>query len=99
VGIDCPQQAVMIYTSREHGITVDIRIGITQAPREIALEVEDDTKARDALKKSVEKALKGEIDTLWITDKKGRDIAIPAAKIAYVEIGSTDAERRIGFGD
>ena len=34
-----------------------------------------------------------------ITDKKGKDIAIPSAKIAYVEIGSTDAERRIGFGD
>jgi hypothetical protein len=43
--------------------------------------------------------LKGETATLWITDKKGKDIAIPSAKIAYVEIGSTDAERRIGFGD
>jgi hypothetical protein len=78
---------------------VDIRIGITQAPREIAVEVEDDAKAREALKKSVDAALKGETATLWITDKKGKDIAIPSAKIAYVEIGSTDAERRIGFGD
>ena len=78
---------------------MDIRIGITQAPREIAIEVEDDAKAREALKKSVDVALKGETTTLWITDKKGKDIAIPSAKIAYVEIGSTDAERRIGFGD
>jgi C4-type Zn-finger protein len=78
---------------------VDIRIGITQAPREIAIEVEDDAKARETLKKSVDAALKGETTTLWITDKKGKDIAIPSAKIAYVEIGSTDAERRIGFGD
>jgi hypothetical protein len=78
---------------------VDIRIGITQAPREIAIEVEDNAKAREALKKSVDAALKGELTTLWITDKKGKDIAIPSAKIAYVEIGSTDAERRIGFGD
>jgi hypothetical protein len=77
---------------------VDIRIGITQAPREIAIEVEDDAKAREALKKNVEAALKGEIITLWITDKKGRDTAIPTAKIAYVEIGSSDAERKIGFG-
>ena len=77
---------------------MDIRIGITQAPREIAIEVEDDAKAREALKKNVEAALKGEIITLWITDKKGRDIAIPTAKIAYVEIGSSDAERKIGFG-
>ena len=78
---------------------MDIRIGITQAPREIAVEVEDDAKAREALKKSVDAALKGETTTLWITDKKGKDIAIPSAKIAYVELGSTDAERRIGFGD
>ena len=78
---------------------MDIRIGITQAPREIAIEVEDNAKAREALKKSVDAALKGESTTLWITDKKGKDSAIPSAKIAYVEIGSTDAERRIGFGD
>ena len=78
---------------------MDIRIGITQAPREIAIEVEDDAKARKALKASVDAALNGESETLWITDKKGKDIAIPSAKIAYVEIGSTDAERRIGFGD
>jgi uncharacterized protein YnzC (UPF0291/DUF896 family) len=78
--------------------TVDIRIGVTQASREIAVEVDDDAKVRQALKASVESAMKGEIDTLWITDKKGRDIAVPAAKIAYVEIGSADADRRIGFG-
>ena len=77
---------------------MDIRIGITQAPREIAIEVEDDAKARDALKASIDAALKGEVTTLWITDKKGRDIAIPAAKIAYVELGSGDADRKIGFG-
>ena len=77
---------------------MDIRIGITQALREIALEVEDDAKAREALKSSVDAALKGETETLWITDKKGRDIAIPSAKIAYVEIGSSDPDRRIGFG-
>jgi hypothetical protein len=77
---------------------VDIRIGITQAPREIAIEVEDDAKAREALKKNVEAALKGEIITLWITDKKGRDTAIPTAKIAYVEICSSDPDRKIGFG-
>jgi hypothetical protein len=77
---------------------VDIRIGITQAPREIAIEVEDDAKTRDALKANVEKALTGEIATLWITDKKGRDIAVPAAKIAYVEIGTGEDGKRIGFG-
>ena len=77
---------------------MDIRIGITQAPREIAIEVDDDAAKRDQLKAEVDKALRGETVTLWITDKKGRDIAIPSAKIAYVEIGSGEDSRRIGFG-
>ena len=42
--------------------------------------------------------LSGATDVLWVTDKRGRDIGIPAAKIAYVEVGSADGERRIGFG-
>ena len=27
-----------------------------------------------------------------------RDIAVPSAKIAYIELGTSDSERRIGFG-
>ena len=75
---------------------VDVRIGVTQAPREISLEVEDSD--RDDLKSRVEAALSGATDVLWITDKRGRDVGVPAAKIAYVEVGSAEGERRIGFG-
>jgi hypothetical protein len=79
-------------------IDVDIRIGVTQAPREISLELEDDEKTRQAFKTAVDDALAGKSTTLWVVDKRGRDIAIPSAKIAYVEIGSSGADRRIGFG-
>lgn len=75
---------------------MDIRIGVTQAPREITMEIDDDV--RDTVKKNVDAALKGEVDTLWLSDKKGREVVVPAAKIAYVEFGSPDADRRIGFG-
>ncbi len=75
---------------------VDVRIGVTQAPREISLEVDD--AVRDDLKTRVEAALSGATDVLWITDKRGRDVGVPAAKIAYVEVGSAEGERRIGFG-
>ena len=75
---------------------MDVRIGVTQAPREISLEVEDGD--RDDLKARVEAALGGATDVLWVTDKRGRDVGIPAGKIAYVEVGSADGERRIGFG-
>ena len=77
---------------------MDIRIGVTNAPREINIEVEDDEAARTALKSAVDGALSGGAKVLWVTDKKGRDIAVPADRIAYVEIGSAAAERRIGFG-
>ena len=76
---------------------VDLRIGVTQAPRELSIELPDDAD-RDDLKARVEAALAGAADVLWVTDRRGRDVAVPAAKIAYVDLGSSDSERRIGFG-
>ncbi|MDJ0769873.1 MAG: DUF3107 domain-containing protein [Ilumatobacter sp.] len=75
---------------------MDVRIGVTQAPRELSVEVDD--AERDDLKSKVEAALSGASDVLWIVDKRGRDIAVPATKLAYVEVGSADGDRRIGFG-
>ena len=76
---------------------VDVRIGVTQTPREISLELADDSD-RAAIKSKIEAALTGAVDVLWLTDKKGRDVGISAAKIAFVELGAADGERRIGFG-
>ena len=76
---------------------MDVRIGVTQAPRELTIELDEDTD-RDELKARVEAALAGESDVLWVTDRRGKDAAIPSAKIAYVELGSADSDRRIGFG-
>ena len=76
---------------------MDVRIGVTQAPRELTIELDEDTD-RDELKARVEAALAGASDVLWVTDKRGKDVAIPSAKIAYVELGSADSDRRIGFG-
>ena len=76
---------------------MDVRIGVTQAPREISLELDDDT-SRDELKAKVEAALAGTVDVLWLTDRRGRDVAVPSAKIAYVELGRADGDRRMGFG-
>ena len=33
-----------------------------------------------------------------VTDRKGRQVGVPVAKVAYVEIGSPHDDRRIGFG-
>ncbi|MEI7547997.1 MAG: DUF3107 domain-containing protein [Actinomycetota bacterium] len=76
---------------------MDVRIGVTQTPREITMELADDLD-RAALKTRIDAALTGAVDVLWLTDKKGRDIGIAAAKIAFVELGAAEGERRIGFG-
>lgn len=76
---------------------MDVRISVTQTPREISLELADDLD-RAAIKSKIEAALTGAVDVLWLTDKKGRDVGIAAAKIAFVELGAGDGERRIGFG-
>lgn len=76
---------------------MDVRIGVTQAPREINIELAEGAD-REELKSRVEAALAGATDVLWITDKRGKDVAIPSAKIAYIELGSSDGDRKIGFG-
>jgi hypothetical protein len=76
---------------------MDIRIGVTQSPREISLELADDVD-RVELKSRIDAALSGAVDVLWITDKKLREVGVVAAKIAFVEIGGSDADRRMGFG-
>jgi hypothetical protein len=76
---------------------VDVRIGVTQTARDIAIELADDID-REELKAKIDAALTGVVDVLWLTDKKGRDVALAAAKIAFVEIGTQEGDRRIGFG-
>ena len=76
---------------------VDLRIGVTQAPKEINIELDEDAD-RDDLKARIDAALSGASDVLWVSDKRGRDIGVPSAKIAYAELGSADGDRRIGFG-
>jgi hypothetical protein len=76
---------------------VDVRIGVSQTARDISLELADDLD-RDAVKAKIDAALTGAVDVLWLTDKKGREVGVAAAKIAYVELGTAEGDRRIGFG-
>jgi hypothetical protein len=75
---------------------VDVRIGVTQSPKELEVLLADDTNP-DAVREHVEAAISAG-GTLWLTDKRGRQIGVPADKVAYVELGTPEAGRRIGFG-
>ena len=76
---------------------VDVRIGITQVPREIEVELAESTSA-DELAAQVEKAVAAATGMLWLTDKRGRRVGIPAAKLAYIELDTGAETRRVGFG-
>jgi hypothetical protein len=76
---------------------VDVRIGITQTPKEIEVELSDDAD-RDKVLADIEKLLKTGDGVLWLNDRRGRRVGIPVAKVAYVEVGAATIERRVGFG-
>jgi len=75
---------------------MDIRIGIVNAPRELNIEMSEDTSI-DEVKATIEAAVAAGSGLVWLTDKKGRQSGFPVEKIAYVEMGGTE-DQRIGFG-
>jgi Protein of unknown function (DUF3107) len=75
---------------------VDVRIGVTYSTKELELELADDADP-DTVKATVEAAIGGN-GALWLTDRRGRQVGVPADKVAYVEIGSPEDAHRIGFG-
>ena len=76
---------------------MDVRIGIVQSVKELEVELGEDTD-RDAVIADIEASLGREEGVLWLTDRKGRRVAVPVAKVAYVEVGAPSSERRVGFG-
>ncbi len=75
---------------------MDIRIGIVQSMKEIDVDLPLDADL-DQIKKDVEAALGGD-GVLWLTDRRGRRVGVPASRIAYVELGTPASERVVGFG-
>lgn len=75
---------------------MDVRIGIVQTAKELEVELPEDTD-RNALLRQVEEALTGDA-VLWLTDRRGRRVGVPVARVAYVEVGAPAPDRRVGFG-
>lgn len=73
---------------------MEVKIGVQNAAREIVLE---SAQSADAVAELVSAALAEPAGVLTLTDEKGRRVLVPAAHLAYVEIGEPQ-ERRVGFG-
>jgi len=71
---------------------VEVKIGIQQAQRELSVETDE---TAEQVQQQVATAVEsGGVVTL--TDTKGRTVLVPAAKLAYVEIG-TATVGTVGF--
>jgi hypothetical protein len=75
-------------------VTVEVKIGISESPRELVL-ASAQTPAE--VEELVGAALNDGSGLLKLSDERGRRFLIHTSKIAYVEIGVADA-RRVGFG-
>jgi Protein of unknown function (DUF3107) len=76
---------------------VDVRIGILQSAKELEIELGEDVD-RDSVITEIEAALGKADGVLWLTDRRGRRVAVPVPRVAYVEVGAPSSERRVGFG-
>jgi hypothetical protein len=76
---------------------VDVRIGVLHTPKEIEIELPADAD-RAAVHEQVSAALADQSQVLWLTDRHGAEYALPVARIAWVQLGRADSDRRIGFG-
>lgn len=72
---------------------MEIRIGIANTGRELNFETDQ---AADDVKKSLADALDSGAPFVSFADTKGNSYIVPAASLAYVELGTEEA-RRVGF--
>ena len=72
---------------------MEVKVGVRNVAREISVET-------NASAAEVEAALSGALGAngvFTLTDDKGRKVLIPAAQVAYVDLG-TETPRTVGFG-
>ena len=74
-------------------VSVDIRIGIANTPREINFE---SSQTSSEVEKTVSDALESNSKFVRLVDNKGNVYLVPTASFAYLEIGSEES-RRVGF--
>lgn len=72
---------------------MEVKIGVQNTAREIALE---SAQSPEEISNAVRAAI-ADGGLLSLEDDKGRQVLVPADRIAYVEISPASA-RRVGFG-
>ena len=76
---------------------MDVRVGVSYSPKELVIDLGDEGDPA-AVRKQVDKAMANADGVFWLTDRRGRQVGVPVARLNYVEIASPDAAHRVGFG-
>jgi hypothetical protein len=74
-------------------MTVEVKIGVQNTARELVIETDE---SNEAVAKLVADAVAAADGVITLTDTKGKVTVVPAAKLAYVEIGRSTAGQ-VGF--
>ena len=72
---------------------MEVKVGVADTARELVL---NSSQSQDEIEALVDAALKDSAGMLSLVDDKGRRFVVPSARVAYVEIGTSDS-RRVGF--
>ena len=72
---------------------MEVKIGVQFATRELVI---DTNMSGDDVEAAVGSALADEAGVLTLVDITGRRVVVPAAKLAYVEVGAP-ASGQVGF--
>lgn len=76
---------------------MDVRLGVTYTAKEIVVDLGPESDA-EKVRADFDAALANPEGVFWLTDRRGRQVGVPVAKLSYVEIGSPDTDHRVGFG-
>jgi hypothetical protein len=74
---------------------MEVKLGVTYSPKELVVETE---RSADEIAGLVDEAVGGKAKVLWLADAKGRRVGVPTEKLAYVEVGEENPDKRVGFG-
>ncbi|KQY59907.1 ATP-binding protein [Aeromicrobium sp. Root495] len=72
---------------------MEVKIGVQNAARELSVETDAEP---DTVLEQLQQSIKDEV-VFSLTDDKGRTVAVPADKVAYLYF-TADAGRKVGFG-
>ncbi|WP_257478812.1 DUF3107 domain-containing protein [Acidipropionibacterium jensenii] len=73
---------------------MEIKIGISDIPREVAIESDEDA---DVIEADLRESLSKSDGLFKVTDAKGRTVLVPTRSLAYLDLGQPN-QRQVGFG-